>query len=156
MSGLNALSFENRHDPAFVLPDRSSLTIDQTFLGAYEALLIQTCKKRGCVATGGMAPNLHKNTEEDKVTYQKVPPLIIADLSRQILETKARGARVGLNGELVADPVFVGAVRDAFSTQLSVAPAFNLANTEEGLLEQLLAAPTGKITAEGLFGLYLA
>lgn len=42
-------------------------------MGAYEALLIRTCKKRGCVATGGMAPNLSKNVRaDDKATYAKV------------------------------------------------------------------------------------
>eukprot|EP01127_Copromyxa_protea_P019485 TRINITY_DN6344_c0_g1_i2.p1 TRINITY_DN6344_c0_g1~~TRINITY_DN6344_c0_g1_i2.p1 ORF type:complete len:345 (-),score=58.69 TRINITY_DN6344_c0_g1_i2:84-1097(-) len=61
-----------RHDPSFVLPDRSELTIDQTFLGAYEALLIKTCQKRGCVATGGMAPNLRQNSQTDEKNYKNV------------------------------------------------------------------------------------
>jgi malate synthase len=47
-----------RHRKDFVTPDRAEITMEQTFLATWEKLLVDTCKKRGGIATGGMAPQL--------------------------------------------------------------------------------------------------
>ena len=50
-------------DPAFVLPDRSLVTMTSPFMRAYTELLVKTCHRRGAHAIGGMAafiPNRRK------------------------------------------------------------------------------------------------
>src|ERR1700750_22748 len=44
-----------REDPAFVLPDRSQVTMTVPFMRAYTELLVQTCHRRGAPAIGGMS-----------------------------------------------------------------------------------------------------
>jgi malate synthase len=64
--------FRNRKD--FVTPDRTDITMDQTFLATWEKLLVDTCKKRGGIATGGMAPQLflhHSNCNNCTVQQQQ-------------------------------------------------------------------------------------
>ena len=51
------------HDPAFVLPDRSLVTMTTPFMRAYTELLVKACHRRGAHAIGGMAafiPNRRK------------------------------------------------------------------------------------------------
>ena len=44
------------HREAFLLPDRSKyVNMEKRFLRSYMDLLVQTCHRRGALATGGMA-----------------------------------------------------------------------------------------------------
>jgi malate synthase len=43
-----------KHDPKFILPDRSDVGMTTPFMDAYVRLLIQTCHKRGVHAMGGI------------------------------------------------------------------------------------------------------
>ena len=44
------------HRSAFLLPDRSKyVNMEKRFLRSYMDLLVQTCHRRGALATGGMA-----------------------------------------------------------------------------------------------------
>lgn len=44
------------HRQAFLLPDRSKyVNMEKRFLRSYMDLLVQTCHRRGALATGGMA-----------------------------------------------------------------------------------------------------
>lgn len=124
-----------RHDPSFVLPDRSCLGMDQPFLSSYEKLLIQTCKKRGCFATGGMAPQLRGNSEEENQLIFK-----------KIVSEKSRGAKATLDGELVADPKFVLAVKEAYQIKYPTPER----SDELQLQTMLLSVPKGAITLEGI------
>lgn len=48
--------FPPGHRPAFLLPDRSKyVNMEKRFLSSYMDLLVQTCHRRGALATGGMA-----------------------------------------------------------------------------------------------------
>eukprot|EP01126_Amoeba_proteus_P047147 TRINITY_DN5366_c0_g2_i1.p1 TRINITY_DN5366_c0_g2~~TRINITY_DN5366_c0_g2_i1.p1 ORF type:complete len:381 (-),score=76.98 TRINITY_DN5366_c0_g2_i1:76-1218(-) len=127
-----------RHDNRFILPDRSEIGNDFPFLEAYTNLLIKTCRKRGCCCTGGMAPNIPTGLEAtDRALYLKV------------LESKKRGAQIGLDGELVAHPTFVGAVREAFeSTSPWTKEETRLGEEEMGSL--LLRNRMGKVTLDGV------
>lgn len=47
------------HRQAFLLPDRSKyVNMEKRFLRSYMDLLVQTCHRRGALATGGMAASL--------------------------------------------------------------------------------------------------
>ena len=43
------------NDPAFVMPDRSRVTMKTHFMRSYSRLLVKTCHRRGVHAIGGMA-----------------------------------------------------------------------------------------------------
>ena len=67
-------------DPAFVLPDRSSVTMTSSFMRAYTELLVKTRHQRGAHAIGGMSnfiPNRRKPDVTEvalaKVTEDKKP-----------------------------------------------------------------------------------
>ena len=52
-----------RDDPAFVLPDRTDVTMTAPFMRAYTELLVATCHRRGAFAMGGMAALIPSRTD---------------------------------------------------------------------------------------------
>ncbi len=48
---------------AFVLPDRSEVTMETHFLKSYVQLLVETCHRRGIHAMGGMAERMQREPE---------------------------------------------------------------------------------------------
>src|SRR3974377_2054559 len=81
-------------DPAFVLPDRSSVTMTTPFMNAYAELLVKTCHRRGAHAIGGMAafvPNRRK-------------PEVTALALQRVAADKRRGAAAGFAGPWVPPP----------------------------------------------------
>src|SRR6202008_3460768 len=72
-SGLNAGRWDYilsvikkfRDRPAFVLPDRSQVTMTVPFMRSYTELLVKTCHTRGAHAMGGMAAVIPSRTDEE-------------------------------------------------------------------------------------------
>jgi malate synthase len=94
-----------RNHPAFVLPDRSSVTMDRHFLKSYVDLLIQTCHKRGIHAMGGMAAQIPvKNDEKAN-----------AEAFAKVKVDKEREATYGHDGTWVAHPGLVPVALEAFN-----------------------------------------
>lgn len=84
-------------DPAFVLPDRSAVTMTVPWMRAYTELLVRTCHRRGAHAIGGMAafiPNRRK-------------PEVTAAALAKVAEDKRREAHDGFDGTWVAHPDLV-------------------------------------------------
>ena len=54
-----------RHDPHFVLPDRSQVTMTTPFMHAYTELQVATCHRRGAHAIGGMAAFIPNRRDPD-------------------------------------------------------------------------------------------
>ena len=99
-------------DPAFVLPDRSSVTMTSSFMRAYTELLVKTCHRRGAHAIGGMSnfiPNRRK-PEVTKVALAKVT------------EDKKREAGDGFDGTWVAHPDLVPTAQAEFDAVLGAQP----------------------------------
>jgi malate synthase len=99
-------------DPAFVLPDRSSVTMTSPFMRAYSELLVKTCHRRGAHAIGGMAafiPNRRK------------PEVTEAALAK-VHDDKRREAGDGFDGTWVAHPDLVGPAREEFDAVLGDRP----------------------------------
>ncbi|MET3807431.1 malate synthase [Nakamurella sp. UYEF19] len=93
--------------PAFVLPDRNSITMAAPFMKAYSDLLVSTCHKRGAYAIGGMAAFIpSKDPAANEVAFAKVR----AD--------KTREANAGYEGSWVAHPGLVGVCTDIFDAAL--------------------------------------
>ena len=99
-------------DPAFVLPDRSSVTMTTPFMRAYTELLVKTCHRRGAHAIGGMAafiPNRRK-------------PAVSEAALTKVAQDKHREASDGFDGTWVAHPDLVPTARAEFDAVLGDAP----------------------------------
>jgi malate synthase len=99
-------------DPAFVLPDRSLVTMTSPFMRAYTELLVKTCHRRGAHAIGGMAafiPNRRK------------PEVTEAALAK-VADDKRREAGDGFDGTWVAHPDLVPTALAEFDAVLGDRP----------------------------------
>ncbi|KAJ1679021.1 Malate synthase, glyoxysomal, partial [Spiromyces aspiralis] len=93
-----------RHDPRFILPDRSYVTMTVPFMDAYVRLLIKTCHRRGVHAMGGMAAQIP--IKSDPAANERALAKVRAD--------KEREARAGHDGTWVAHPALVPIAREQF------------------------------------------
>ena len=130
-----------RNHNKFVLPDRSLLTMDKSFLTAYSELLIQTCHRHGAFAMGGMAAQIpiKNNVEANVVALAKVR----AD--------KAREVKAGHDGTWVAHPGLVQVACDVFDEGMKGQNQLELMREDVKVTsEDLLKIPEGEITEAGL------
>ena len=97
---------------AFVLPDRSQLTMTAPFMRAYTEQLVRACHRRGAHAIGGMAAF---------VPSAKDPEATERALSA-VANDKSREAGDGFDGSWVAHPGLVSTCREAFDAVLGERP----------------------------------
>jgi malate synthase len=131
--------FRNR--PDFVLPDRSTVTMDKHFLKSYVELLIETCHRRGIHAMGGMAAQIpiKNDAEANERALEKVR------------QDKLREVRAGHDGTWVAHPGLVPIAREIFDTHMKEPNQIGLPRKNVQITAQdLLAVTEGKITEAGL------
>jgi malate synthase len=90
--------------PDDVLPDRDQVVMGKAFLGAYAALLVRTCHRRGAFAMGGMAAQIPVKGDEaaNEAAFAKVR----ADKEREVNE--------GYDGTWVAHPALVPVAKEVF------------------------------------------
>ena len=100
-----------RNHEQFVLPDRSTVTMDKHFLKSYVDLLIQTCHKRGIHAMGGMAAQIP--IKNDAAANDQA--------LERVRQDKLREVRAGHDGTWVAHPGLVPIAREIFDTMSAVA-----------------------------------
>ncbi|MGH2703743.1 MAG: malate synthase A [Actinomycetota bacterium] len=130
-----------RNHPAFLLPDREQVTMEQPFLRAYTQLVVRTCHRRGIHAMGGMAAQIpaKDDPEANRAALDKVR----AD--------KLREVRDGHDGTWVAHPGLVRVAQEVFDAHM---PGPNqIANTRDDVVvagADLLAVPSGTRTEAGL------
>jgi len=131
--------FRNR--PDFVLPDRSTLTMDKHFLESYVHLLIQTCHRRGIHAMGGMAAQIP--IKNDPEANQQAIGKVRLD--------KLREVRAGHDGTWVAHPGLVPVAKEAFDSHMKNPNQISRPPEQLRVTAQdLLAVTEGKITEQGL------
>ncbi|MDQ6837508.1 MAG: malate synthase A [Actinomycetota bacterium] len=131
-------------DPAFVLPDRSLVTMTSPFMRAYSELLVKTCHRRGAHAIGGMAafiPNRRK-------------PDVTESALAKVTEDKKREAGDGFDGTWVAHPDLVATASAEFDAVLGDTPnqldrQRDEVNVGPARLLEVSCPPDG-ITAAGL------
>ena len=97
-----------RQNPAFVLPDRSAVTMTAPFMDAYVRLLIKTCHRRGVHAMGGMAAQIP--IKDDPEANEKAMSTVRAD--------KLREVRAGHDGTWVAHPALAAIASDIFNKHM--------------------------------------
>jgi malate synthase len=131
--------FRNRAD--FVLPDRSSVTMERHFLKSYVDLLIRTCHRRGAHAMGGMAAQIpiRDNPAANEAAMAKVR----AD--------KQREARAGHDGTWIAHPGLAPVALEAFDGVMSGANQLGVLREDVHVTAaDLLQRPEGVVTEEGV------
>ena len=101
-----------RNDAAFVLPDRSTVTMTVPFMRAYTELMVKTCHRRGAHAIGGMAAFIPNR--RDPIVTEAAIAAVIAD--------KAREAAAGCDGTWVAHPDLVPVAMAEFDSVLGEQP----------------------------------
>jgi malate synthase len=101
-------TFAKRSDPRFVLPDRSQVVMGEAFLGAYAAILVRTCHRRGAHAMGGMAAQIpiKNNPAANEAAFAKVRV------------DKEREVRDGYDGTWVAHPDLVPVAKEVFDRMM--------------------------------------
>jgi malate synthase len=130
--------------PAFVLPDRNSVTMTAPFMRAYTELLVRTCHQRGAFAMGGMAAFIPSRRD----------PEVNRGALAKVRADKEREARDGFDGSWVAHPDLVPVCQEVFDTALGDRPnqLDRLRDDVHVTAEQLLAISQtgGEVTEDGL------
>ena len=130
-----------KNNAAFVLPDRSEVTMGRHFLKSYVELLIHTCHKRGIHAMGGMAAQIPiKNDHDANMTALK-----------KVEVDKKREAAAGHDGTWIAHPGLAPIALNAFNNVMSGANQISKELAPCTISQaDLLKVPLGKITEEGV------
>ena len=97
---------------AYVLPDRSQLTMTVAFMRAYTELLVSTCHRRGAYAIGGMSAFI-PNRRDHEVTERALA---------KVAEDKRREAGDGFDGTWVAHPDLISTAQAEFDAVLGDKP----------------------------------
>jgi malate synthase len=130
-----------RNHPAFVLPDRSTVTMEKHFLKSYVDLLIRTCHRRGIHAMGGMAAQIP--IKNDPAANEKALDKVRQD--------KLREVQAGHDGTWVAHPGLVPVAKEIFDAHMKEANQIGCRREDVHVTaKDLLAVPEGEITEEGL------
>ena len=130
-----------RNHAAFLLPDRSLVTMEKHFLKSYVELLIQTCHRRGIHAMGGMAAQIP--IKNDAAANERA--------LEKVRQDKLREVQAGHDGTWVAHPGLVPVAMEIFDGTLKDDHQINRPLATVKITQaDLLAVPTGKITEEGL------
>ncbi len=128
-------------NPAYLLPDRSQVTMGTAFLKAYSLLLIRTCHRRGAHAMGGMAAQIPVKGDEaaNDAAFEKVR----AD--------KDREASFGHDGTWVAHPALVPVAKDVFDRLMPHQNQIHRTRLDVEIGQaELLAPHSGERTEAGL------
>ncbi len=127
--------------PECVLPDRGAVTMDQPFLRAYAEHVIRTCHRRGIHALGGMAAQIPIKRD----------PALNAQALDKVRQDKLREVRQGHDGTWVAHPALVPLAREVFDAHMKGPHQIAVKRDDVRVTARdLLAAPSGAITADGL------
>ncbi|XP_072519289.1 malate synthase-like, partial [Salminus brasiliensis] len=138
-------SFVNKlgHRAEFLLPDRSKyVNMEKRFLRSYMDLLVQTCHRRGALATGGMAALLLPRDKQSDL-YKTV---VTAVTRLKLLEIQA-----GVDGFMVYDLDLIEPMQKLF--RLHSQGENQLQQLREDVIvtpKDLLTMPAGGVTLYGL------
>ena len=130
-----------KNHKAFLLPDRSQVTMDRAFLKAYVELLIQTCHRREVHAMGGMAAQIPIKNDADANE---------AALEKVRLD-KLREVKAGHDGTWVAHPGLVPIAKQIFDEHMKTPNQIHVKREDVHITPaDLLSVPQGDITEKGL------
>ncbi|OWF46599.1 uncharacterized protein LOC110455515 [Mizuhopecten yessoensis] len=129
---------------AFLLPDRNKyVSMDRHFLKSYMDLVVETCHRRGCPATGGMAASLLPNSTATSVEYGNV--------LQTVKQGKGKEIRAGVDGFMVYDVRLVEPMQKLFKELTPGENQYHVLRGEVAITAtDLLLMPTGGVTRSGL------
>jgi len=129
------------HDPNYILPDRSQVTMTVPFMRSYSLLLIQTCHKRNIHAMGGMAAQIP--IKNDTKANEEALARVRAD--------KHREATDGHDGTWVAHPGLVAIAMEEFDAVMKGPNQIDRKREDVHVTSaDLIAVPVGTITEAGV------
>ncbi|XP_029367852.1 malate synthase-like [Echeneis naucrates] len=131
------------HRQAFLLPDRSKyVSMEKRFLHSYMDLLVQTCHRRGALATGGMAAQL---LPQDQL-HESYSTILAAVTRLKLLEIRA-----GVDGFMVYDLSFIEPMQRLFQLYTEGDNQLDQLRHDVNVTpEDLLSMPSGGVTLHGL------
>jgi malate synthase len=131
-----------RQNPAFVLPDRSSVTMTVPFMDSYVKLLIKTCHRRGVHAMGGMAAQIP--IKNDPAANEAAMSNVRAD--------KLREVRAGHDGTWVAHPGLAPIAGEIFNQYMPTPNQMQIRRDEVSVSanDLLNMNVPGKVTEDGV------
>ena len=129
------------HDPKFVMPDRSQVTMQRHFMKSYVDLLIRTCHKRGVHAIGGMAAQIPiKNDEQANTTAIE-----------KVRADKLREVQAGHDGTWIAHPGLFSVAKAAFDEYMKTPNQLSVKKEDVTITQDdLLKVPEGTVTEPGI------
>ena len=130
-----------RNHSAYVLPDRSELTMDGGFLAAYGARVVKVGHRRGIHAIGGMAAQVPMS--DDPAANEAALAMVRAEQYREV--------RMGNDGTWVATPDLVPVARAIFDDEMSGLNQIRLPRQYYRIEPEMLLRPhKGQITEAGV------
>ncbi|CAG7822456.1 unnamed protein product [Allacma fusca] len=111
-----AASFVNKFGTRreFLLPDRNKyVNMEKHFLASYMKLVVQTCHKRGAMATGGMAA---LTVDESMNESERM------EITEKVCKAKLREIHSGVDGFMVYDVQFVPWINELWNRYGSLQP----------------------------------
>jgi malate synthase len=130
-----------RADPAWVLPDRAQVTMQQPCMRAYTQLLIRTCHRREVHAMGGMAAQIP--IKDDPRASEEALERVRADKVREVTD--------GHDGTWVAHPGLVELATAIFDEHMKTPNQIHRKREDVQVsAADLLQVPRGTRTEEGL------
>tara|TARA_B100001123_G_scaffold447556_1_gene605480 strand:+ start:3859 stop:5370 length:1512 start_codon:yes stop_codon:yes gene_type:complete len=127
-------------DPSYVLPDRSQVTMESSFMTAYSNLVVHTCHKRGIHAMGGMAAQIP--IRDDAAAN--------ASAMEKVYQDKRREVAAGHDGTWVAHPGLISIAKDVFNEFMPGKNQISLKTECSCSQSDLLQPSQGTITRQGL------
>jgi len=135
---------KTRFNQAYILPDRSAVTMTVPFMDAYVRLLIKTCHRRGVAAMGGMSAQIpiKNDPKANDIAMDKVK------------SDKLREVKAGHDGTWVAHPALVKVAMDIFNENLKGPNQYHVRREEVNVtaLDLLNTNVPGSITEGGIRG----
>jgi malate synthase len=132
--------FRNRGN-AFVLPDRSRVTMTSPFMAAYAQLVVKTCHRRQAPAIGGMAAfiPIKNDATANAAALEKVR------------QDKRREASIGHDGTWVAHPALVSVAMEIFDELMPTPNQIDVKRDDFSCTAaDLLTVPNDVVTEEGV------
>lgn len=130
-------------DSHMLLPDRTKyINITKPFLSKYMDLVINTCHRRGAIATSGMAAQYLPSKSDFSATYMELVEKVVNAKKMEILK--------GFDGFMVYDFRLIGNINELWSelckneNQMAKIP-----NISDIIASDILSIPKGGVTLEG-------
>jgi len=124
-----------KNHPDRIMADRSSITMQKSWMENYAKRVIKICHERGAFAMGGMAAFTPGKSQEERIIQVQ-----------KVIEDKTRESNWGHDGCWVSHPFFIGPALKAFPKKNQL--PMKLSDFDK--YSDILPKPEGQKTLEGL------